>query len=477
MISSISIKQDVAGSAARRALQRVGTIVVANEGVAMRRIWGMEWALAASASMAAMVAAGAAHAGGFALREQSTEFQGTSFAGNGAGGELSSMFWNPAATAAKNGMNTESAYTFIVPEADLHVTGVSGATAGVPASAGGYAGANPDSGNIAHWALLPSFYANYQLTDQLFLGVASTSAFGLVTKPEDQTYQGATLARTTKLTTYDLNPTIGYKVTPWLTIGAGVQIEYAKATLRFATAYPGDASSSFEGQDVAFGATAGVLITPARGTTLGVGWRSQVTHTLEGSLTQVSNPAPAYGYTGTGGAAIATSGSADLKLPDIVTVSVRQEVAPNLRLLGTFEWSNWSRLNQLQVVAAGTGASLITLPTNWQDGYMISVGGEYDYNAQTTLRTGVAYEWSSVQSSTERILQDPDNNRVWLSFGASYKWSEWTTVSFAYSHLFIEDGTFTRSVVQLSGTPLATTLTGTETASTDIVSVGLKHKW
>jgi long-chain fatty acid transport protein len=443
----------------------------------MRRDALKTWTLAASASIAALLAVSAAHAGGFALREQSTDFQGTSFAGNAAGGSLSSMFWNPAATAAKEGMNTESSYTFIVPEADLHVTGVSGPTAGVPAVAGGYAGAGSDSGNIAHWALLPSFYANYQLTNDLFLGVGSYSAFGLVTKPEDEAYQGATLARTTKLTTYDLNPTVAYKVSPWLTVGVGVQIEYAKATLRFATAYPSDASSSFEGEDVAFGATAGLLITPARGTTLGVGWRSQITHTLEGSLTQVSNPAPAIGYAGTGGVPIAVSSSADLKLPDIVTVSLRQEVAPNMRLLGTFEWSNWSRLNQLQVVSAAAGNALITLPTNWHDGYMISVGGEYDYDAKTTLRSGVGYEWSPVTDPSQRILQDPDNNRVWLSFGASYKWSEWTTVNFAYSHLFIEDGTFTRSVAQLSGTPLATTLTGTETASTDIVSVGLKHKW
>ncbi len=36
--------------------------------------------------------------------------QGMSFAGNAAGGALSSMFWNSAATASQDGLNTESSY-------------------------------------------------------------------------------------------------------------------------------------------------------------------------------------------------------------------------------------------------------------------------------------------------------------------------------------------------------------------------------
>ena len=43
------------------------------------------------------VTAGDASAGGFAVREQSSSFLGTSFAGNAAGGDMSSMYWNSAA--------------------------------------------------------------------------------------------------------------------------------------------------------------------------------------------------------------------------------------------------------------------------------------------------------------------------------------------------------------------------------------------
>ena len=41
-----------------------------------------------------------------------------------------------------------------------------------------------------------------------------------------------------------------------------------------------------------------------------------------------------------------TPGSVEttLKLPDIVSLGIRQAVGPQWTLLGTVEWSNWSRI-------------------------------------------------------------------------------------------------------------------------------------
>jgi long-chain fatty acid transport protein len=64
----------------------------------------------AGTSVAALTAvlATSASAGGFAIREQSVESQGASFAGSAAFGGLSSMYWNPAAAANKDGLNFDS---------------------------------------------------------------------------------------------------------------------------------------------------------------------------------------------------------------------------------------------------------------------------------------------------------------------------------------------------------------------------------
>ncbi len=78
-------------------------------------------ALMAAAAVAALLATShVASAGGFYIREQSADFQGMSYAGDAAGGALSSMFWNSAAAASVDGLNTESSYTIISPESECH---------------------------------------------------------------------------------------------------------------------------------------------------------------------------------------------------------------------------------------------------------------------------------------------------------------------------------------------------------------------
>ena len=57
-----------------------------------------------------IIATAQANAGAFAIREQSTYGQGTSFAGVAAGGSLSSMFWNPATMTQFQGIVSENGF-------------------------------------------------------------------------------------------------------------------------------------------------------------------------------------------------------------------------------------------------------------------------------------------------------------------------------------------------------------------------------
>jgi len=161
-----------------------------------------------------------------------------------------------------------------------------------------------------------------------------------------------------------------------------------------------------------------------------------------------------------------------VKLPDIVTLSIQQAVSPVARVLGTVEWSNWSRFDELKLTAQQSGQTIAIIPTDWSNGWFFALGGEYDYSPVLTLRAGAAYEMSPVDAPEKRVVGIPDSNRVWLSGGASYRWSERTTIDFAYSHIFFEDSGFARTPV---GAPLV--FTGDVTASTDIVSIGLKTNW
>jgi long-chain fatty acid transport protein len=427
-------------------------------------------------ALVATLGAQSALANGFAVREQSAMGQGASFAGSGASKALSSMFWNSAAVTALGGTNTDANISAILPEGEL--TAVTGSTRNGTSSLG--KGFN-ESTEIGRNAYVPASYLNHQFKAEprLFLGLGVNAPFGLKTEP-DKRWVGSEVGGATSLFTTNFNPVLGYKFSDQLSVGIGAQFEYAKGVFKFATGSPTGPNSFFEGDSLAAGATAGLTYSPTPATIIGLGWRSQLTHKLEGRFgTSAAAGIPTAVQTG-------VTAEVELRLPDIVTLSLNQAIAPNLTLLGTVEWTNWSRFGGLEVVSTGTGAAaplaLVGKPTNpgssigvidapWSDGWFFSGGLEYAVSPALTVRAGGAYEISPVRNAKDRILGIPDADRIWASLGFSYNVNKATTIDFGYSHLFVEEVQVDRLNINKNVRILADL-----DASADIFSLGLRMK-
>ena len=401
-------------------------------------------------------AAGPAGAGGFDVREQSAFFAGMSYAGAAAGGaSLSSMFWNPAAAGyVTDGLTTESALSLIIPRADLTVEQFNGGPVPPVFDA---------TVDVGRDALVPASYMAWRYSSDLVFAMSINSQFGLGTKPDNPNWIGAPVGRSSELFSVNAAPTVAYRIAPGLQVGAGVQIQYLDLKGFKSSAGPPTAPSAvLEGDDWGFGFTAGVNIEPAPGTSIGIGYRSSISHTLDGTSGVVGLP-------------ISFPISADLDLPEKVTASLRQELAQGWRANATVEWTNWSRLQTVPVEGSPVPT---TLDFQWQDGWFFALGGEYDYDARTTLRAGIGYEISPIREPSQRLVQLPDNDRVWLSAGAGYHIGEFlfwkdTTLDIAYSHVFVEDGDFERHPAAAAGPVIS----GSVDAAVDIVTVGLRSKW
>ena len=143
-----------------------------------------------------------------------------------------------------------------------------------------------------------------------------------------------------------------------------------------------------------YGATAGVTLTPTPTTTIGLGWRSALNQKIEGSLrTTTSAARPWRRHTG--------SVNATLDLPDIVSLGIRQRLDPRWTLLGTVEWSNWSRIGNSNILQpSGAPATIlgvpVAIPFQYRDGWFFSGGAEYMWNDRLTVRGGIGYEISPV---------------------------------------------------------------------------------
>ena len=423
--------------------------------------------LASGAAAALLAMCVPASAGGFAVREQSTEFQGLSFAGHGAaGGGLSGMFWNPSVAAfAPAGIYTELHYAGIVGNSEITGDVFAGAAnLGLPR----------ESGDIAKDAVVPASYMSYRLSQQMVLAMSVNSPFGLVTEPSNRFWAGQTFARTSEIKTYNFSPTLAYRVSPTLAVGVGLQIEHIEGRLKNATGVTTTSLNSvIRGDDTAFGFTAGVNWNPTSATSIGLGYRSSIDHTLEGTISVPGSPVPP----AAAGAAI----KAGVTLPEIVTLSLRQGLNERFALLGSIEWTHWGRAEKLDVVCAnngggnvvfcpgGNGQLVRSLELGWHDSWLFALGGEYKYSEPLTLRAGFAYEKSPIQESSERTLRVPDADRIWASVGGSYKWSEAMSFDVAYTHVFVDDAPIDRREGGLR-------FVGSADTSVDIFSVSMKMK-
>jgi long-chain fatty acid transport protein len=431
-------------------------------------IRGLAGVLRAGSALGLLVVATAqANAGGFALREQSTYGQGTSFAGIAAGGALSSMFWNPATMTQFADKGIEVGASAIFPFANN--TPIAGTLVGPPFNFGGTTDTGMD-------ALVPNAYFTYQFNSNLWLGLAVNSPFGL-SADFPEFWAGRNYgANSSKLKTYNAAPSLAYRFNDWISVGIGAQIQFARVTLNQGLLVPTQQGVFFpdvtlHGDDWAFGLTAGVTITPTPTTTIGIGYRSGLNQKIDGSLVLTSVLGPF------------SNGSVHttVDLPDVVSLGVRQRVTPQLTLLGTAEWSNWSRIGTSNILQASGAPALINgnpvkIPFEYRDGWFFSGGAEYQWSDRLTLRSGVAYEISPVTDQV-RIPLVPDNNRVWASIGAS--WQVWKGFSFdlAYSHIWVKDPSINVSLA--SGNPQFTGVTyiGDSKAHVDILSLALVFRW
>jgi long-chain fatty acid transport protein len=215
---------------------------------------------------------------------------------------------------------------------------------------------------------------------------------------------------------------------------------------------------SLDGDDIGIGLTAGVQITPSAGTEIGLGYRSGIDHELEGDLDL------------RGGASL-NAKARDFDLPDIATIGLRQSLTDRIRVSGGAEWSNWSRFESVQLSGGGGEQQL---DFDYEDGWFFSVGAEFDLTERLTLRGGIGYELSPIDDDT-RTFRLPDNDRLWLSAGASYKPNDRWTFDAGYSYIRSED---TDILSAAEGGPAANgPFSGEADSDVHIISVGVKRKF
>jgi long-chain fatty acid transport protein len=441
--------------------------------------------LGAVALSAVALSAGDAMAGGFSSRQQSATGLGFAYAGAGTSAfGIGSMFWNPANITNFEGRRSEWNITLALPDTSVKSESLNFIPAGNANLFGpGFNFSRGDSGNINQGAVVPASYNSFQVNNWLWLGLQTGSPFGSTTKA-DAGFAAAVYGQSSKIRATAITPTVGIKVNEWLSFGFGVTGQQLNVSLKggdgqFAAFGGGAAAltsrSDLSGDAYGFGYTAGVTVKPLAGTEISLGYRSSIKHKLEG---QLSLTAPA----ALGGVAERLV-SVNVNLPEIATLGIKQEINDRWTVTGTAQWTNWSRINIAPVVNRTSGAPITGIGFRYRDEWFLAAGAQYKWSEAVSLRAGVAYEISPITDETRgvRVL---DANRLWLSAGLGYKYSNQLEFEVGYSHVFIEKGRVDifgpGSVQNPAGNPSfngAVTYSGASRGHIDLISVAAKYRW
>jgi len=397
-------------------------------------------------------------AGGFAILEQSVKGLGNAFAGSAAVAEdAATLFFTPAGLTRIHDSEIDLAGHLIIPSRSFQDRGsrLNRAVGGAPITAS-------DEGDGAHLALIPNLYYAHSYDERLKFGAAVNVPFAFLTDYEAG-WQGRYHALRSGGEAINLNVSTAYRFNERLSMGVGFNAQYIDATfsnaLDFSTLCLGNPASApacrtfglttpgqpatdghveFSGNDWSYGYNIGLLLEPANTTRIGVHYRSHVEHEVDGEA-DFTVPAPR--FAAATGAFQDTGASATLDLPDSLTLSAYHRLDERWAVLGDINWTHWSRFDQVVLRFDNPRQPPLVTPQDWEDTFRYAAGITYDPEGPVILRSGVAYDETPIPNARLRSPRISDQDRVWLTFGASYQHSEALSIDVGYAHLFIGDAT------------------------------------
>jgi len=329
---------------------------------------------------------------------------------------------------------------------------------------------------------VPAIHYALPLNSTFTAGLSLVAPFGLSTEYGESSpvRYAATL---TSLETLDLSPELGARFNENFAIGAGLDFQWARVKFnqilgepQLTQAFPElstttlDSLSYNQGRSFGFGFHVGVMGLFHDGhTRLGVNYQSSIHHIFYGhsrltgpladpdlslaTLTQLNPNSIAWSN---------NLSSDPVGLPDLLTLSIYQDVTDKVALLGSIVYTGWHDFREITLNNAivpnledDTLPPQIlisqSIPQGYRNTLRASVGANYKVNAQLMLKAGGGYDQTPTVSKY-RDIRLPDNNRWAAALGAHYQASPSWTVDVGYAYLWAPEDADVNNTTTLTST-------------------------
>jgi long-chain fatty acid transport protein len=282
-----------------------------------------------------------------------------------------------------------------------------------------------NGGNAAEVAPIPSFFYVRPLSERLRFGLSSTAPLGGgVDYGSD--FVGRYAVRDVTLAGLALTPSLAYRVTDKLSLGAGISVLYTtldqSIAIRRGTPDPAhDAQVKFEDLDD-WGVQAVLGLTYAFNDRLllGIVYRSEADTDLEGDVK----------FEGLRNPQLLAALPRDVKIswtnPQWLEAGLRYRMDDKTQLYFNVGWQEWSKFSDNELSFSNDQVQV--LDRNWDDTWHAGIAAVRVLSPKSLVSVGLAYESSPVKDDY-RTLDFPVDEQWKLS--AAYGWKHSDNMSFA----------------------------------------------
>ena len=383
--------------------------------------------------VAAILGSATAFAGGFQLNELGSRAmaQGGAFAARAS--DPSAIYFNPAGLGFQSQAELYLGTTFIMPQVSFY---------GPVTDANDPAIKNETKMTSQTFTPL-SLYGTCPVASNITVGIGVTNPYGLGTEwPSD--WVGKYITTKVNLASFFYTPTVAYRVSDRLSIGAGlnivtgtVQLQQEENVINTDTKVAIDMNAK-----AAYGFNVGVLYKISPELSAGVSYRSSVKLNAAGNVS-FTPQIPVVNV-------IDDDVTSSLTLPATGFAGLAYKASPNLTVEADYQYVGWSSYKDLTIDFKNDPTKDVSEPKNYSDTYIIRIGGEYTMDA-LKIRAGYLYDHSPVASAyVDPIL--PDANRNGVNVGLGYQFTKNISADVSYMFLKFDQRQAVNTVDNFDGT-------------------------
>lgn len=274
----------------------------------------------------------------------------------------------------------------------------------------------------------PSLYSGMPIKDKVVLGFAFVSNYAY-RNPEDNSILRYIQSSDT-IQDYDAVPSVGIRINPFFSLGAGINFSYTNFNLHSITGFPGsniaDSQSNNQSDGSGVGGNVGFLLRPNEDTLVGFNYRTVTTYKQRGKSIS------------TGATQIVSNNyQFNMHTPARSILSISQRLTPKFGMIATTQYTQWGIVKNIHIsgIATPIGILVSTVPQYLHNTWLFTLGANYRLDPRWIVRAAATYN----QSPGNRYYQITIGDSYVLGASVGCKINKTITLDGSYAHAFIQD--------------------------------------